>query len=166
MAETRPVAQVTPAGTALRGGGRGRVAVVSDCNLFIQTMESWLPARRRKGTAAELKNYDLVCIGEALLAALRAACLGVTLTHVRSHQKRPPPTADATTRAFWHGNDRVDRVAGALIADKGPDFVLGAAPPLAHAHLPAKRAVEGAPPVEQALGIVGHLLDIREQGVH
>lgn len=115
----------------LRGGGRGRVEVVSDCNLFIQTMEDWLPARRRKGKARSLKNYDLVCIGEALLATLRGECGGVALTHVNSHQRRPPPEAGARAQVFWYGNDRVDRVAGALLANGGPDFVLDAPPPLA-----------------------------------
>jgi uracil-DNA glycosylase len=119
----------------LRGGVRGRVEVVSDCNLFIQTMEDWLPARRKKGKASSLKNYDLVCIGEALLAALRAECGGVALTHTNSHQKRPPPEAGAQAQVFWYGNDRVDRVAGEFLANYvergGPDFVLDAAPPLA-----------------------------------
>lgn len=126
----------------LRGGVRGRVEVVSDCNLFIQTMEEWLPARRRADErkpagkkAAGLKNYDLVCIGEVLLAALRAECLGVALTHVNSHQKRPPPEAGAQAQVFWYGNDRVDRAAGAYLTNYldrgGPEFVLDAPPPLA-----------------------------------
>jgi ribonuclease HI len=115
----------------LRGEIRGRIEVVSDCNLFIQTMEDWLPTRRKKGKAESLKNFDLVCIGEVLLAALRESCKGVKLTHIHSHQKRPPPEADEQARVFWYGNDRVDRAAGSLLADGGPDFELLTAPPLA-----------------------------------
>ncbi|GFR88669.1 uracil-DNA glycosylase [Elysia marginata] len=116
----------------LRGGVRGRVCIVSDCNLFIQTMENWLPARRKKGNAPDLKNYDLVCIGETLLAALRSACQGVTLLHIHSHQKKPLPEAASQAKACWYGNDRVDRVAGSLLKQhNGPNFVLNAAPPLA-----------------------------------
>lgn len=122
----------------LRGGVRGRIQVVSDCSLFIKTMEVWLPARRRSKKAkpaARLKNYDLVCIGEALLEALRAAALGVALTHVYSHQKPPPPEAGAQARVFWYGNDRVDRAAAEVLANylhrDGPAFILAAAPPIA-----------------------------------
>ena len=115
----------------LRGGVRGRVEVVSDCNLFIQTMEDWLPARRRKGKEKGLKNFDIVLIGEALLAALRAESGGVALTHINSHQKRPPPSAGPRAQVLWYGNDRVDRVAGDLLANSGPDFVLDASPALA-----------------------------------
>lgn len=84
-----------------------KAEVVSDCNLFIQTMKVWLPARRKKNTEAELKNYDLVKIGSALLDALRANGVEVVMTHIRSHQKRP---ADAGTVAYenWAGNDRAD----------------------------------------------------------
>jgi uracil-DNA glycosylase len=103
----------------LRGGVRGRVEVVSDCKLFIRTMEAWLPARRRKGTAEALKNFDLVCVGEALLAGLRSACAGVVLTHVRSHQPCPSPGSGAWARAFWYGNDCADRAAGAFLAAGG-----------------------------------------------
>jgi ribonuclease HI len=113
----------------LRSGVRGRVEVVSDCKLFIQTMEDWLPARRRKGTAQQLKNFDLVEIGETLLAALRAQCDGVTLTHVNSHRKQPPATAPRRVRAVWAGNDRVDRMASQVL--KGADsFTLDAPRPL------------------------------------
>lgn len=104
----------------LRGRVCGRVEVVSDCNLFIQTMRNWLPARRAKGTAEGLKNFDLVCIAERLYEALRAevpAVQGVELTHVHSHQKRPPAEAGPRAQVFWYGNGEVDRAAGELLAD-------------------------------------------------
>lgn len=115
----------------LRGRVRGRVEVVSDCNLFIQTMEDWLPARRRKGKEKGLKNFDIVVIGEALLLALRAESGGVVLTHINSHQKRPPAAAGPRAQVLWYGNDKVDRMAGELLKSGGPEFVLGAAPALA-----------------------------------
>jgi len=106
----------------LRGGGRGRVEVASDCNLFIQTMANWLPARRTRGRETELKNLDLVLIAERLLRDLRSAIgagdEGVRLTHVNSHQKRPPPEAGSRARALWYGNDRADRAAKAAL--EGP----------------------------------------------
>jgi len=114
----------------LRGRVRGRVEVVSDCNLFIQTMESWLPARKRKGTEAQLKNFDLVKIGEALLDALKKGCEGVRLTHVNSHQKRPGDGTPPKERAFWYGNDRVDRTASAVLKEEAPAFLLTASPAL------------------------------------
>lgn len=103
----------------LRGGVRGRAEVVSDCNLFIQTMEDWLPSRRARGKEAGLKNLDLVLIADRLLRDLRdavgAGSAGVLLTHVNSHRKRPPPEAGPRAQVLWYGNDRVDQVAGALL---------------------------------------------------
>lgn len=103
----------------LRGGVRGRAEIISDCNLFIQTMKTWLPARRARGTAEELKNYDLVVIADALLVALREAIAcgenGVQLTHVNSHQKKPSAEEGPRAQVLWYGNDRVDRAAGDLL---------------------------------------------------
>ena len=106
----------------LRGGVR-QVEIVSDCNLFIQTMEKWLPARRKKGSERELKNYDLVHIGDVLLSQLKASIgpAGVKLVHVHSHQKRPPLGACPKAHTRWAGNDKVDKIArGALEADFQP----------------------------------------------
>lgn len=95
----------------LRGQIRGRIEIVSDCNLFIQTMKSWLPTRREKGNAENLKNYDLIYISEILLNALREECIDVKITHINSHRKKPSTTADPKTKIFWYGNDKVDRMA-------------------------------------------------------
>jgi ribonuclease HI len=92
--------------------GETRAEIVSDCNLFIMTMTEWLPARRRKGTADRLKNFDLVTIGDALLAALRARGADVALTHVNSHRPCPP---DAPGARDWAGNDLADRLATAAL---------------------------------------------------
>lgn len=116
----------------LRGGGRGRVEVVSDCDLFIKTMTEWLPARRAKGREGELKNLDLVLIAERLLAELRAAVGlgdgGVRLTHVNSHTKRPGPDAGPRAQVLWIGNDRVDRAAAA-VRGTGEELVFAAEAP-------------------------------------
>jgi len=99
----------------VRAATRGRVELVSDSNLFIQTLEAWLPARRRKGTEKELKNFDLILIAERLLARLRGLSTGVRLTHVNSHQKAPP-RAQAREHFLWYGNDAADRLASATIS--------------------------------------------------
>lgn len=93
---------------AARAGLAAPLEVVTDSQLVKRTLEEWLPARRRKGTADQLKNYDLVLIADRLLKACRCH---VTITHVRSH--RPPPVAGAPTREklLWAANDRADRLA-------------------------------------------------------
>lgn len=92
-----------------RAGLTKRVEIVSDSNLFIQTMEEWLPKRRRKGTAGQLKNFDLVEIAERLLAIARSRA-EVRLTHVRSHQ--PPPPQGTREYALWKVNGVADELAG------------------------------------------------------
>lgn len=102
----------------LRSEVRGRCEIVTDSKLFRDTMEEWLPARRRKGTAAELKNFDLVEIAEALLARLRArvsvsfADTGVAITHVRSHRPEPP-REPRREWVLWRGNQLADELAAA-----------------------------------------------------
>lgn len=105
---------------ACRAGLTMPVEIVSDSNLFIKTMTEWLPARRAKGTAAQLKNFDLVQIAERLLEILRGRAR-VTFTHQRSHLSQPPPpTAEAPppvrrkqqrSRLLWCVNMRADELA-------------------------------------------------------
>jgi uracil-DNA glycosylase len=108
----------------LRGKVVGRTEIVSDSDLFIQTMKTWLPARRCKGTEKKLKNYDLIYIADALLHRLREGNVfkreGVKLTHTRSHQKRPPPTASSREQVLWIGNDMVDKEAGDILKTSDP----------------------------------------------
>ena len=103
----------------LRGGVRGRVEIVSDCNLFIQTMKDWLPSRRTQGKEKGLKNFDLILIAERLLKDLRDVIgvgeMGVQLIHVNSHQKCPSLVINPRAYVMWYGNDRVDRIAGTLL---------------------------------------------------
>jgi ribonuclease HI len=96
----------------LRGKTKSPIEIVTDCNLFIQTMNSWLPRRREKGSAAELKNYDLICIAEVILKELRSRT-DVKLTHVRSHQICPKN--DEIARSRWQGNFDADFIAGEAI---------------------------------------------------
>lgn len=88
--------------------------LVSDSRISLMTLSDWLPARRRKGTAHQLCNFDLVEIAEALLAALRAVAT-VVLTHVNSHTPAPPASAPARARALWAGNAAADAAATAAL---------------------------------------------------
>lgn len=111
-----------------RGQIRGRIEIVSDCNLFIQTMKSWLPTRRKKGNAECLKNYDLIYISEILLDALRKECIDVKITHINSHRKKPSTAADPKTKIFWYGNDKVDRMALSAYSFSQKDIELNTTP--------------------------------------
>lgn len=108
----------------IRARALGKCEIVSDSMLFIQTMNRWLPTRRAKGTAEQLKNYDLVVIAEALLIALRKQCAfgpsGIVLTHVKAAHdtKKPAVTAPPRDQLFWHGNDRADKLADSVIGGK------------------------------------------------
>lgn len=100
--------------SALRGGVRARAEIVSDCNLFIQTFEDWMPRLwipKGKGARGSA-NYDLVEIAQALLGRLEAQVLLLAKTHVNSHKKRPPEEAGKVALVHWHGNSRADTLAG------------------------------------------------------
>jgi len=107
---------------ACRAGLTMPVEVVSDSNLFVKTMTEWLPARRAKGTAGQLKNFDLVQIAERLLDILRGGAR-VVFTHQRSHLPQPPPPAPEAppalqreqrrSRLLWGVNARADELATA-----------------------------------------------------
>lgn len=102
---------------ACRAGLTAPVYIVTDSNLFLSTMTAWLPDRRKKGTAHELKNFDLVAIAETLVNTLTAHGTSVTFLHQRSHQPEPalPDTgataADKFKLVAWKANDRADRLA-------------------------------------------------------
>jgi hypothetical protein len=89
-------------------------------------MEKWLPARRKKGSERELKNYDLVHIGDELLSRLKAGTgpAGIKLVHVNSHQVRPPPGAGPKAQILWAGNERVDTIAVAALGPNSQHFRL------------------------------------------
>ena len=100
----------------LRGRALGRVELVSDSEISINTLEIWLPARLKKKTSRDLKNYDLVMIAWRLLELLRVQAATVILTHTRSHQKPPPASAPSRERFIWKGNDMADRHADVPLA--------------------------------------------------
>jgi len=99
----------------LRGRALGHVEVVSDSKVCVDTLLDFLPKRLRKGTERELKNFDLIWIAWRLLERLRAQADCVILTHVRSHQKQPPPSATSRERFLWRGNDKADKNASAAL---------------------------------------------------
>jgi ribonuclease HI len=100
---------------ALRAGNRGELEIVTDSRLFRTTLLEWLPARRRKGNADQLKNYDLVAAAAALLAEARRRYRRVDITHVRSHIKPPDREARPADYLRWALNDRADRIASAAV---------------------------------------------------
>ena len=83
------------------------VEIVSDSLISIKTFEEWLPKRKTKGTASEMANYDLIEEIDELLTANRKI-KKITFTHVYSH---------TNDMKFINkvGNDRVDRLATALL---------------------------------------------------
>lgn len=106
----------------LVGGTRGTAEIISDSLLCVNTLTEWLPTRRRKGTAHELANFDLVEIAEALLSALKDQAAAVVLTHVRSH--RPAPKQSQGREFFlWKGNSTADGLAARGAAGEPQHFV-------------------------------------------
>jgi ribonuclease HI len=120
----------------LRGRAVGRVEIVADSEISINTLLDWLPNRLKKGTERELKNFDLVWIAWRLLGELRLQASAVVLTHTRSHQKPPPASAPARERFLHKGNEKADEHAGAPL-ERDATYVV---------------EVLGAPPVLVALG--------------
>lgn len=98
----------------LRGRALGPIEIVSDSEISVKTLNEWLPNRRRKGTAHQLKNFDLIEIAETLLTALKSQADSVTITHVEAaHDRACPPKTEGGGRAacLWHGNRRADEIA-------------------------------------------------------
>lgn len=88
------------------------VYIVSDSNLTIKTLTEWLPNRKKKNTAHQLKNYDLVMIADCLLQILKSIC-SVEFIHINSHQ-REPDDKDSLAWLLWYGNNIADRLAGSV----------------------------------------------------
>ena len=65
------------------------VIIVSDSLLCIKTFNEWLPARRKKNTAHELKNFDLISIGEILLEECKKLNFNIKFVHINSHLSEP-----------------------------------------------------------------------------
>jgi uracil-DNA glycosylase len=91
----------------LRGRALGRVEIVSDSDICVKTLREWLPNRLKKGTASELKNFDLVMIAWRLLGALREQAADVVLTWTESHATGPMPK-EPRARLLREGNSAAD----------------------------------------------------------
>ena len=87
------------------------VDIITDSLISIKTFNLWLPARRKKNTAHELKNFDLISIAETLLNQCREKYT-VNFIHVNSHQKKPDSDKNDTEYDkkyfFWKGNQLAD----------------------------------------------------------
>jgi ribonuclease HI len=92
---------------SLHGGAAGYVEIVSDSDNCVKTLNSWLPARLKKGTEGELKNPDLVMIAWGLLGSLRGQARKVVISWTKGHQKGPQPKS-ARARLLREGNRQAD----------------------------------------------------------
>jgi uracil-DNA glycosylase len=108
----------------LRGRAVGRVELISDSEISVNTLLDWLPKRLKKKTERDLKNYDLVMIAWRLLGLLREQAACVVLTHTRSHQKPPPTSAPSRVRFVWKGNDMADKHADAPLTAPTADYAV------------------------------------------
>ena len=95
----------------LRGRAAGRVELVSDSKISINTLLTFLPARLKKKTEHDLKNFDLLAIAWRLLGLLREQAAYVVLTHTHSHLKPPPASASSRERFIHRGNAMADKHA-------------------------------------------------------
>lgn len=107
----------------LRGRALGAVEIISDSNISVKTLREWLPTRLAKGTAHELKNFDLVMIAWRLLGALRAQAAEVVLTHTRSHQAAPPTRAPRRDHEVHYGNKMADAHASAALGSAAVEVI-------------------------------------------
>lgn len=120
----------------LRGRVLGGIELVSDSKICVNTLTTWLPARRRKGTAHQLANFDLLVVAEALLAALKAQADVVLLTHTHAAHDRPCPARNTANYAqescYWLGNAKADALAGSAVTDGVRLEIKTSIPPLRH----------------------------------
>ena len=86
----------------------GEIEIISDSLISIKTLTKWLPDRRKKNTAHELKNFDLVSIAETLFILLQKKHKSVIITHINSHQIAP---LDSSSKEYfkWKGNQLADK---------------------------------------------------------
>ena len=99
------------------------IEIISDSLISIKTLTKWLPDRRKKNTAHELKNFDLVSIAEILFQKLQEKCKNVKIIHVNSHQSEPnssDPDFDKK-HLLWKGNQAVDKHCGIALANLNYD---------------------------------------------
>ena len=91
-----------------------KVELYSDSLICIKTFNIWLPSRKKKNTAHELKNFDLIQIADILLTEIKIKYTAITILHVKSHQKKPISGGNKTL-FIWLGNQLADTECGALL---------------------------------------------------
>jgi len=91
------------------------IEIYSDSLLCINTFNTWLPNRRKNNTAHELKNFDLLLIGEELLNAIKEKYKSIKLLHVKSHQQKPLESEGKKKLFIWMGNQFVDQECTKLL---------------------------------------------------
>ena len=96
------------------------VEVYSDSEISVKTFNIWLPDRRKKNTAHQMKNLDLLIIAEYLLDELNKKYKLVKLIHTYSHQDRPLESEGKRKLFVWLGNQFADRQCTILL--NGEDY--------------------------------------------
>lgn len=91
-----------------------KVELYSDSLICIKTFNIWLPSRKKKNTAHELKNFDLIQIADILLTEIKIKYTEIAILHVKSHQKKPISGGNKTL-FIWLGNQLADTECGALL---------------------------------------------------
>jgi ribonuclease HI len=91
------------------------VELITDSLISVNTFNDWLPTRRKKNTAHELKNFDLLIIGEYLLNEIKQLYKSVNIIHVKSHQPKPHPSEGTRKLFIWMGNQFADQQCSILL---------------------------------------------------
>lgn len=91
------------------------VELITDSLISVNTFNDWLPTRRKKNTAHELKNFDLLIIGEYLLNEIKQLYESVNIIHVKSHQPKPHPSEGTRKLFIWMGNQFADQQCSILL---------------------------------------------------
>jgi ribonuclease HI len=91
-----------------------KVELYSDSLICIKTFNIWLPSRKKKNTAHELKNFDLIQIADILLSKIKIKYTKIAILHVKSHQKKPISGGNKTL-FIWLGNQLADTECGKLL---------------------------------------------------
>jgi ribonuclease HI len=91
------------------------VEVYSDSEISVNTFNIWLPDRRKKNTAHQMKNFDLLIIAEYLLDEINKRYKSVKLIHTYSHQDKPLESQGKRKLFIWLGNKFADSQCSILL---------------------------------------------------
>ena len=92
--------------------------IISDSQICLNTLLTWLPTRLAKGTEREMKNFDLVMIAWNLYKRFNGTC---KLTHTRGHLKAPV-SSSTRDKMIFEGNTRVDKLASYAIENSSSEL--------------------------------------------